>query len=159
QPMGPSPSVSYESPLHIVSGSRQFLFDGNGRRYLDCVNNVAHVGHSHPYVVRAASEQMARLNTNTRYLHELLIEYGERLVAMLPESLSVVFLVNSGSEANELALRLARAHTNRNEVIVVDAAYHGNTGAMIDISPYKFDGTGGRECPDWVIIITLTTVF
>src|SRR5262249_45782406 len=130
---GPSLSISYESPLHIVSGSRQFLFDASGRRYLDCVNNVAHVGHSHPYVVRAASEQMARLNTNTRYLNELLIEYSERLTAALPEDLRVVFLVNSGSEANELALRLARAYTGRNAVVVVDCAYHGNTSAMIDI--------------------------
>lgn len=150
QTMGPSLSVSYQSPLHIVSGSRQFLFDAAGRRYLDCVNNVAHVGHSHPYVVRAASEQMARLNTNTRYLHELLIEYSERLTATCPRSLSVVFLLNSGSEANELALRMARAYTRRNDVIVVDCAYHGNTSAMIDISPYKFDGPGGSGCPAWV---------
>src|SRR2546423_6873987 len=143
QNLGPSLSISYESPLHIVAGEQQFLVDASGSRYLDCVNNVAHVGHSHPYVVRAATEQMRRLNTNTRYLHDLLIEYSERLTAMLPESLSVVFLVNSGSEANELALRMARAHTKRNDVIVVDAAYHGNTSAMIDLSPYKFDGPGG----------------
>jgi 4-aminobutyrate aminotransferase-like enzyme/Ser/Thr protein kinase RdoA (MazF antagonist) len=157
--LGRSLSVSYESPLHLVSGSRQFLFDAAGRRYLDCVNNVAHVGHSHPYVVRAASEQMARLNTNTRYLHELLIEYSERLTATLPEGLSVVFLVNSGSEANELALRLARAHTKRNETIVVDCAYHGNTSAMIDLSPYKFDGPGGRGCPSWVHRVPLPDVY
>jgi 4-aminobutyrate aminotransferase-like enzyme/Ser/Thr protein kinase RdoA (MazF antagonist) len=148
--LGPSLSLSYESPLHIVSGSRQFLFGADGRRYLDCVNNVAHVGHGHPYVVRAASEQMARLNTNTRYLHELLMEYSERLTATLPDPLRVVFLVNSGSEANELALRMARAHTKRNDVIVIDCAYHGNTSAMIDISPYKFDGPGGRGRPAWV---------
>jgi 4-aminobutyrate aminotransferase-like enzyme/Ser/Thr protein kinase RdoA (MazF antagonist) len=159
QTMGPSLSVSYESPLHIVSGSREFLFDASGRRYLDCVNNVAHVGHSHPYVVRAASEQMARLNTNTRYLHELLIEYSERLVAMLPESLSVAFLVNSGSEANELALRLARAHTRRHDVIVVDCAYHGNTSAMIDISPYKFEGPGGNGRPAWVHKVPMPDVY
>src|SRR5207247_6050394 len=133
--LGPSLSISYKSPLHIVAGSRQYLYDSAGRRYLDCVNNVAHVGHSHPYVVRAASEQMRRLNTNTRYLHENLIEYTERLTATLPEPLSVVYLVCSGSEANELALRLARAHTGENEVIVVDGAYHGNTSAMADLSP------------------------
>jgi 4-aminobutyrate aminotransferase-like enzyme len=159
QIIGRSLSVSYESPLHIVSGSRQFLFDAGGRRYLDCVNNVAHVGHSHPYVVRAAAEQMARLNTNTRYLHELLIDYSERLTATLPASLSVVFLVNSGSEANELALRMARAYTARNDVIVVDCAYHGNTSAMIDISPYKFDGPGGRGCPSWVHKVPLPDVY
>ncbi len=157
--LGPSLSISYESPLHIVSGSRQYLYDSDGRRYLDCVNNVAHVGHSHPYVVRAASEQMAILNTNTRYLHEHLIEYNERLTAALPEPLSVVYLVCSGSEANELALRLARAHTSRNEVIVVDAAYHGNTSTMIDISPYKFDGPGGRGCPSWVHKVSTPDVY
>ncbi len=156
---GPSLSISYQSPLHIVSGSRQYLYDAAGRRYLDCVNNVAHVGHSHPYVVRAASEQMRRLNTNTRYLHEHLIEYSERLIAMLPEWLSVVYLVNSGSEANELALRLARAHTGRKDVIVVDGAYHGNTSAMIELSPYKFDGPGGRGCPSWVHKVPMPDVY
>lgn len=148
--LGGSLSVSYESPLHIVCGSRQFLYDAQGGRYLDCVNNVAHVGHSHPRIVRAASEQMARLNTNTRYLHELLVEYSQRLTATLPAPLRVVYLVNSGSEANELALRLARAHTQRNDVVVLDCAYHGNTGAMIAISPYKFNGPGGSGCTSWV---------
>jgi 4-aminobutyrate aminotransferase-like enzyme len=157
--LGPSLSVSYESPLHIVAGSRQFLFDALGRRYLDCVNNVAHVGHSHPYVVRAASEQMARLNTNTRYLHELLTEYSERLIATLPEPLQVVYFVNSGSEANELALRIARAHRHRTDVIVIDCAYHGNTSAMIDISPYKFDGPGGRGCPMCVHKASLPDIY
>ncbi len=157
--LGPSLSISYDVPLHMVCGSRQYLYDSDGRRYLDCVNNVAHVGHSHPYVVRAASEQMAILNTNTRYLHEHLIEYSERLTATLPKPLSVVYLVCSGSEANELALRLARAHTGRNDVIVVDAAYHGNTSAMIDLSPYKFDGRGGRGCPSWVRKVSMPDVY
>ena len=157
--LGPSLSVSYESPLHIVYGSRQNLFDAGGRRYLDCVNNVAHVGHSHPHVVRAGTEQMAILNTNTRYLHEHLVEYSERLIATLPDPLRVVYLVNSGSEANELALRLARAHTNRTETIVIDSAYHGNTTAMVDLSPYKFDGPGGHGCPTWVHKVPLPDVF
>lgn len=148
--LGPSLSISYRSPLHIVRGWRQYLYDAEGREYLDCVNNVAHVGHSHPRVVEAARRQMAVLNTNTRYLHENLVEYIERLAATLPEPLRVVYLVCSGSEANELALRLARAHTHRQEAIVVDAAYHGNTNALIDLSPYKFDGPGGRGKPVWV---------
>jgi 4-aminobutyrate aminotransferase-like enzyme/Ser/Thr protein kinase RdoA (MazF antagonist) len=148
--LGPSLSVSYKSPLHIVCGSRQFLYDAEGRRYLDCVNNVAHVGHGHPRVVRAAAEQMEILNTNTRYLNERIAEYSERLTATLPEPLRVVFFVCSGSEANELALRLARAHTGREGIIVLDSAYHGNTSALIDISPYKFDGPGGRGCPPHV---------
>jgi 4-aminobutyrate aminotransferase-like enzyme/Ser/Thr protein kinase RdoA (MazF antagonist) len=159
QNLGPSLSISYESPLHIVSGERQFLFDASGRRYLDCVNNVAHVGHSHPYVVTAATEQMRKLNTNTRYLHELLIEYSERLIATLPDELSVVHLVNSGSEANELALRMARAHSGGDNCIVVDCSYHGNTNAMIDLSPYKFEGPGGRGCPSWVQKVPMPDVY
>jgi len=157
--LGPSLSLSYQVPLHIVGGSRQYLFDAGGRRYLDCVNNVAHVGHSNPYVVRAAAEQMAILNTNTRYLHDGLTEYSERLTAMLPDRLRVVYLVNSGSEANELALRLARAHTNRTDAVVVDCAYHGNTVATIDLSPYKFDGPGGRGPASWVHKVSLPDVY
>ena len=157
--LGPSLSISYQPPLHIVCGSRQYLYDAGGRHYLDCVNNVAHVGHSHPLVVRAAAEQMAILNTNTRYLHEHLIEYAERLTGTLPEPLSVVYLVNSGSEANELALRMAREHTHGNAVIVVESAYHGNTSAMIDLSPYKFDGPGGKGCPSWVHKVMMPDVY
>ena len=157
--LGPSLSLSYQSPLHIVSGSRQYLYGADGRRFLDCVNNVAHVGHSHPQVVRAAAEQMAILNTNTRYLHENLIDYCERLAVTLPEPLSVVYLVCSGSEANELALRLARTHTGWNEVLVVEGAYHGNTSAMIDISPYKFDGPGGNGRPPWVHKVSMPDVY
>jgi len=157
--VGPSLSVSYQSPLHIVCGSRQYLYDSDGRRFLDCVNNVAHVGHSHPRVVRAAAEQMELLNTNTRYLNELMVEYASRLTATLPEPLRVAYLVCSGSEANELALRLARAHTGREEVIVEDAAYHGNTTALIEISPYKFEGPGGRGCASYVHKVPMPDVY
>jgi 4-aminobutyrate aminotransferase-like enzyme/Ser/Thr protein kinase RdoA (MazF antagonist) len=143
-------SISYRRPLHIVRGYRQWLFDAEGQPYLDAVNNVPHVGHCHPKVVRAGQRQMAVLNTNTRYLHELLVTYSGRLCATLPEPLRVCFLVNSGSEANELALRLARAHTRQKDTIVVDAGYHGNTTGAIDLSPYKFDHKGGMGCSDWV---------
>jgi 4-aminobutyrate aminotransferase-like enzyme len=153
--LGPSLSLSYREPLHFVRGSMQYLYDPRGRAYLDCVNNVAHVGHCHPRVVRAASEQMGKLNTNTRYLDEHLVNYIERLTATLPEPLSVVYLVCSGSEANELALRLARAHTNSDQVIVIDVAYHGNTNALIDISPYKFNGPGGRGKPTHVQVFPI----
>jgi 4-aminobutyrate aminotransferase-like enzyme/Ser/Thr protein kinase RdoA (MazF antagonist) len=151
--LGPSLSLSYRQPLHITHGWRSRLFDSSGHTYLDCVNNVAHVGHSHPRVVEAAAAQMRALNTNTRYLHENLAEYCERLTATLPEPLRVVYLVCSGSEANELALRLARAHTGREQVIVVDTAYHGNTNALIDLSPYKFSGPGGRGKPAHVHVV------
>jgi len=151
--LGPSLSISYRAPLHITYGWGQRLFSAEGRGYLDCVNNVAHVGHSHPRVNEAAFAQMRALNTNTRYLHDHLAEYVERLTALLPPPLSVVFLVCSGSEANELALRLARAHTGRDQVIVVDTAYHGNTNALIDLSPYKFTGPGGRGKPVHVHVV------
>jgi 4-aminobutyrate aminotransferase-like enzyme/Ser/Thr protein kinase RdoA (MazF antagonist) len=148
--LGPSLSISYRQPLHIVRGWRQFLYDPDWRPYLDCVNNVAHVGHCHPRVAGAIAEQSARLNTNTRYLHERLVEYCERLTATLPDPLRVVYLVCSGSEANELALRMARAHTGRRDVVVLDAAYHGNTSALVDLSPYKYEGPGGHGRPSWV---------
>jgi 4-aminobutyrate aminotransferase-like enzyme len=148
--IGGSLSVSYRRPLHIVRGERQFLFDAEGDAYLDCVNNVCHVGHCHPRVVEAAGTQMALLNTNTRYLHENIVEYARRLSATLPDSLEVCFFVCSGSEANELALRLARTVTGRRDMVVIDGAYHGNTGALVDLSPYKFDGRGGSGKPDHV---------
>jgi 4-aminobutyrate aminotransferase-like enzyme/Ser/Thr protein kinase RdoA (MazF antagonist) len=145
--IGRALSVSYRQPLEIVRGSRQFLYDENGRPYLDCVNNVAHVGHCHPRVVRAGQEQMAVLNTNTRYLHAEMVRYARRLAGTLPEPLQVCFFVCSGSEANELALRLARTHTGSKQTIVLDAGYHGNTTSLIEISPYKFDGPGGQGAP------------
>src|SRR5262249_51067070 len=113
QYLGDNLSISYRKPLHIVRGFLQYLYDQDGRVYLDAVNNVPHVGHSHPRVVKAAQQQIAVLNTNTRYLHENLVRFTERLCEMLPEPLRVCFFVNSGSEANELALRLARAYTGR----------------------------------------------
>jgi 4-aminobutyrate aminotransferase-like enzyme/Ser/Thr protein kinase RdoA (MazF antagonist) len=148
--LGPNLSLSYREPLKIVRGWMQFLYDEEGRAYLDCYNNVAHVGHSHPRVVRAVQEQIALLNTNTRYLHDNLARYAARLVAILPAPLEVCFVLNSASEANELALRLARAHTGREDVIVLEAAYHGHTTSLIDISPYKFAGPGGRGAKPWV---------
>ncbi len=157
--LGPSLSVSYRQPLKIVRGWRQYLYDQDGQPYLDGVNNVCHVGHSHPHVVQAGQEQMAVLNTNTRYLHEHLVHYAERLCAMLPEPLSVVYFVNSGSEANELALRLARTHTRRRDIIVVDVAYHGNTTSLIEISPYKYDGPGGFAPPPFVHKVPMPDVY
>jgi 4-aminobutyrate aminotransferase-like enzyme len=119
------------------------------------VNNVAHVGHAHPRVVEAAARQKRVLETNTRYLHELLVGYAERLAATFPEPLAVCWLVNSGSEANELALRIARAATGREDVVVLEAAYHGNTTSLIDLSPYKHAQPGGRGRPSWVHVALL----
>jgi 4-aminobutyrate aminotransferase-like enzyme len=148
--VGANVSVGYRRPLQVVRGSMQYLFDETGRRYIDAYNNVPHVGHCHPRVVEAAERQMRALNTNTRYLHENLARFAERLTSTLPEPLRVCYFVNSGSEANELALRLARAHTRQRDLIVLDAAYHGNTTTLIDISPYKFNGPGGTGKPPWV---------
>ncbi|MEZ4862053.1 MAG: aminotransferase class III-fold pyridoxal phosphate-dependent enzyme [Caldilineaceae bacterium] len=145
--LGRNLSISYREPLHIVRARRQFLYDIDGYAYLDVVNNVCHVGHCHPHVVRAAQQQMAVLNTNTRYLYDGLTDYAERLCATLPEPLSVCFFVNSGSEANDLALRLAYAYTGHLDTICLDVAYHGNLTSLIDISPYKFDGPGGAGAP------------
>ncbi len=157
--LAPSLSISYDRPLHIVRGAMQYLYDAEGRRYLDMVNNVPHVGHANPRVVAAAARQLALLNTNTRYLHPLIEAFGERLKATLPPELSVCFFVNSGSEANELALRLARTVTGRKGTVVVDVAYHGNTGALIEISPYKNEGPGGAGAPPWVQKIALPDAY
>ena len=155
--LGGNLSVAYEQPVNIVRGSMQYLYDEEGRQYLDAYNNVAHVGHCHPKVVAAGQRQMELLNTNTRYLSELILNYAERLTATLPEPLEVCFFVNSGSEANELAIRLARAHTKARDMIVLDHAYHGNTTTLIDLSPYKHDGPGGEGAPAWVHKVPIPT--
>jgi len=148
--LGPNLSISYKRPLKIVRGYRQYLYDENGQAYLDAINNVPHVGHCHPRVVRAAQAQMAVLNTNTRYLHDNIVEYALRLKEKLPDPLGVFFFVCSGSEANDLALRLARTHTRRRDTIVIEGAYYGNLTSLIEISPYKFDGPGGEGAPPYV---------
>jgi len=153
--LGKNLSISYERPLKIVRGWMQYLYDDTGRAYLDVYNNVPLVGHSHPRVVGAAQAQLALLNTNTRYLHDNVNRYAERLTEKLPAPLRVCFFVNSGSEANELALRLARAHTGREDVIVLEHAYHGHTTTLIDLSPYKFNGPGGRGRKPWVHVAPL----
>ena len=153
--LGGNLSVSYRKPLKMVRGWRQHLYDETGRAYLDVYNNVPLVGHSHPRVVRAAQEQLALLNTNTRYLHENILQYAERLTQLLPDPLRVCYIVNSGSEANELALRLARATTQCDDTIVLEHAYHGHTNTLIDISPYKFTGPGGTGKKPWVHVAPL----
>lgn len=148
--LGPNLSLSYERPLTIVRGSGPYLFDQNGRRYLDGRNNVPHVGHAHPRVARAAARQEATLNTDTRYLHPALTEYVGRLLERFPDPLDTCWLTCTGSEANELALRMARAWTGTRETVVLEGAYHGNTNALVEISPYKYRGEGGFEPPGHV---------
>ncbi|MFH1756255.1 MAG: aminotransferase class III-fold pyridoxal phosphate-dependent enzyme, partial [Candidatus Latescibacterota bacterium] len=149
-------SIAYDEPLAIVRGSGQYLYDNRGRPLLDLVNNVCHVGHCHPRVVEAGQKQMAQLNTNTRYLYPGFTDYAERLCATLPGPLDTCFFVNSGTEANELALRLARIHTGRHDILVVAGAYHGHTTTLIDISPYKFMGQGGTgKAANWVHVVPI----
>lgn len=145
--LGPSLSTSYRDHLSIVRGDGAWLFDHQGRGYLDCVNNVAHVGHAHPHVVNAIARQAALLNTNTRYLHRTILDYAERLTATFPAPLRVVYFTNSGSEANELALRIARTVTGRHDIVALDWGYHGNTNGLVEISAYKFNRTGGAGKP------------
>jgi 4-aminobutyrate aminotransferase-like enzyme len=137
----------------FLRGWKHYLFDQMGRPYLDAYNNVPHVGHAHPRIQALAARQMAMLNTNTRYLHPAQIAFAETLTAKLPEMLSVCFFVNSGSEGNELALRLARAHTQGRDMVVPDHGYHGMTTGALDLSAYKFNGPGGKGAADWVHLI------
>ena len=148
--LAPSLSMSYNTPLHIVKGFGQYLYDSEGKRYLDAVNNIQHVGHSHPKIAKVAEKQFKNLNTNTRYIDEKIVKYAKALTDKLPENLDVCFFTNSGSEANDLALRIARTITNSNQTIVLGAGYHGNLSSLVDISPYKHEGPGGAGAPDFV---------
>ena len=159
QYLSPSLSLSYEDPIHIVRGEGQYLYDAEGLRYLDAVNNIQHVGHCHPKVVSAAMEQNALLNTNTRYLDETIVRYAKLLTKKLPEGLDVCFFTNSGSESNDLALRIARCITGSKETIVLDGAYHGHLSSLIEISPYKHNAPGGEGPPDFVYSIPLPDSF
>ena len=157
--IGPNLSISYREHLHMVRGIGQYLMDSNGQRYLDMVNNVAHVGHEHPQVVAAGQKQMGVLNTNSRYVHENLVLYAEELLATLPPAFEVCYFVNSGSEANELALRMAHTLRGSRHMIAVEVGYHGNTTGTIDVSSYKFDGKGGAGAPSYTHKIPLPDTF
>ena len=145
--LGKSLKLHYNNPIRIVRGAGQYLIDNTGRLYLDTVNNVAHVGHENPEIVMAGQKQMALLNTNTRYLHEGINALAEKLLSTLPKELSVCYFVNSGSEANELAIRMIKEVTGQKDIIVSQWGYHGNTNKCVDISSYKFDRKGGKGAP------------
>ncbi|BDA49941.1 Ethanolamine-phosphate phospho-lyase [Coccomyxa sp. Obi] len=154
QHIGPNTTLVYKRPLHMVRGEGCRLYDADGNEYLDCVNNVAHVGHCHPKVTAAIAMQLATLNTNARYLHEGLVSYAEALTATFPEELSVAYFVNSGSEANDLALRIANcAAPGATHVAIMGGAYHGHTKAVIDLSPYKYEGPGGQGRQPYVHVL------
>ena len=157
--LGKGLSLQYKNPIRMVRGDGQYLIDQFGQKYLDTVNNVAHVGHEQIDVVNAGREQIAILNTNTRYLHENIIEFTKELLETLPKELSVIHFVNSGSEANELALRMVKTVTGQKDIIASEVGYHGNANACIDISSYKFDGNGGSGAPEHTHIFPLPDAF
>ncbi|KAK7003656.1 ethanolamine-phosphate phospho-lyase [Biomphalaria glabrata] len=153
--IGPSCTLFFKSdPVKIVSAKGQYMYDEEGHEYLDCINNVAHVGHCHPQVVAAGVEQMGQLNTNSRFLHDNIVLLAQKLVSHLPNQLCMVYFTNSGSEANDLALRLSRHHTKGTEIIALDRAYHGHVVSLIDLSTYKLDRMidGVHTKPDFVHI-------
>ena len=135
--LGPNVPTFYEEPVHLIKGEGVWVWDKDGQRYLDCYNNVPHVGHCHPHVVEAISIQAQKLNTHTRYLHEGIVDYGERLTAKFQTDLNQIIMVCSGSEANDIALRMAQAATGKTGIIATDNTYHGNTMAVSQLSSRK----------------------
>ena len=148
--IGRNLSTAYKQKLKIVKGALQYLYDDKGNTFIDCVNNPSHVGHCHPVVVKRMQKQIATLNTNSRYLNDNIIEYAKRLTATLPPSLSVCYFTNSGSEANDLAVRMSRHFTKQKDIIVLDHAYHGTSTVAMEMSPYKFDSKGGFGQMPWI---------
>ena len=138
--LGNADKYFYEKPLHITKGEDVWLIDEKGKKFLDVYNNVAHVGHSNPRVTEAITLQSNKLNTNTRYLHENIITLAERLAATTEEGLDVAYFCCSGSEANDLAVQLSKAHTKQQGCIVLSNAYHGNTTEIFQLSP--------EDCPN-----------
>lgn len=144
-------SVSYSKPITMERAAFQYMYDAYGNTFLDAYNNIPHVGHSHPKVVEAGQRQMAKLNTNTRYLYDLLPEYAEKLLAKFPSTLNRMFFVNSGSAASDLAIRMAKWHTKKKAIMVMEHGYHGNTQISIDISDYKFSNPKGQGQKDYIL--------
>lgn len=145
--LGPNMTTFYDDPVHIIRGKGAWLWDADGNQFLDCYNNVPHVGHAHPKVVEAITQQAATLNTHTRYLHEGIVNYGERLTATMRHDLTSMIMVCTGSEANDIALRMGRAVTGKTGIICTDNTYHGNTDLVSHMSAKKTP-IGGAV--DWV---------
>ena len=154
--MGPAYSHFYDEPLYLTRGEGVWLFDNEGRKYLDCYNNVPSVGHCHPAVVDALTTQIGTLNTHTRYLHHAIVEYAEMLADTLPGDLSVCTLVCTGTEANDLAYRIARTVTGNDGAICTIGAYHGNSTLVSELSP-EFERM--RPKPDFVTDVSPPDVY
>ncbi len=144
-------SLSYSHPIAMDRAAFQYMYDQQGNTFLDAYNNIMLAGHCHPKVVRAGQEAMARLNTNTRYLYDVLLDYSELLLSKFPPKLNKVFFVNSGSAATDLAIRLAQAHTRKEKMMVLEHGYHGNTRMGIDVSHYKYNHKGGPGKKDYIL--------
>lgn len=152
-------SVSYKRPILMRHAAFQYMFDAHGHSYLDAYNNIPHIGHQHPKVVAAGIRQMTLLNTNTRYLFEQLPQYAAQLLSKFPKPLNKVFFVNSGSAASDLAIRLAKAHTQSRNIMVMEHGYHGNSQIGIDISDYKFSNKKGQGQQPHVLKASLPDEF
>ncbi|MGB3150377.1 MAG: aminotransferase class III-fold pyridoxal phosphate-dependent enzyme, partial [Maribacter sp.] len=152
-------SLSYNNPIHMSRSAFQYMYDTQGNTFLDAYNNIMQVGHCHPRVVEAGQNTIARLNTNTRYIYDEFLSYSEKLLAKFPPSLNKVFLVNSGSAATDLAIRIAKAHTKNKKVMVLEHGYHGNTQNGIDISHYKYNHKGGAGKSEYIIEAALPKIF
>ena len=151
QHISPILSLSYDKPIHMVRSAFQYMYDVNGNTFLDVYNNIPHVGHSHPKIVESGQRQMAKLNTNTRYLYDQLADYAEKLLAKFPASLNKVYFVNSGSAASDLAVRIAKIHTGYEKLMVMEHGYHGHTQTATDISDYKFNNPKGQGQKDYIL--------
>lgn len=152
-------SLSYDDPIPMYKSALQFMYDYEGNTYLDAYNNIMLAGHSHPIVIKAGQDAMAKLNTNTRYLYPELNSYASKLLQKFPATLNRVFLVNSGSAATDLALRLARTFTERKKIMVLKEGYHGNTQAAIEISHYKYSKPGSIGRQDHIVETALPNAF
>uniref|UniRef100_A0A3Q3J6F3 Ethanolamine-phosphate phospho-lyase n=1 Tax=Monopterus albus TaxID=43700 RepID=A0A3Q3J6F3_MONAL len=155
--IGPSCTLFFSrDPVKIVQAKGQYMYDEKGQRYLDCINNVAHVGHCHPDVVKAGAQQMELLNTNSRFLHDNLVLYAQRLQATLPDRLSVCYFVNSGQRPGAAT---GRQYTGHKDIITLENAYHGHISSLIDISPYKFHQLSGAEQNQFVHVAPSPDVY
>lgn len=157
--VNPTFSVSYTTPIYMESAAFQYMFDKYGNSYLDAYNNIPHVGHSHPKVVEAGQKQMAKLNTNTRYLYDQINQYTASLLNHFPKPLNKVFLVNSGSAASDLAIRIARNYSGKKRIAALEHGYHGNTNSVIEISHYKFAGKGGKGASENVLPLPIPDAY
>ncbi len=152
-------SLSYKKPIWFESAAFQYMYDIDGNTFLDAYNNIPIVGHSHPKIFNDAKKQMSKLNTNTRYLYDILPKYAEKILSKFPDSLNKIYFLNSGSEASDLAIRLAFSHTKSNQIMVIENGYHGHTQTGIDISDYKFNAENGQGKKDYILKLPMPNIY